>query len=404
MCQLACGLYGLRQSGHVWYQMLTKAFKDLGFALCTVDHTVFISHNESGRVVVAASTDNLLIISDSLNRETKHRLETHFEMTDLGEVRWLLGMEIHHNHAKRTLSLSQGAFVKTIVRRFNLEDVNTVTMPMDPSMKLSKEQCPKTDEEKEDMADVPYRELVGSLMYTSVTTQPDIAHAITTLSQFLENLGRTHWQAGLRVLRYLKGTADYALTYGFEDGVGMPEGKPVGYTDADFASQEHRHLVSGYAFLMHGGAISWSSKMQAVIALSSTEAEYIAGTHTAKEAKWLTMLLSEIGVEPPRPFPVLTNNMSAIVLSKDNAFHSQTKHINIPYHYIHKAIEVSDLRLDYVKTDENLADVFMKALARPKVELFLHMLGLSHLPSCDVWLHVCPDVGEAQWISGKDRL
>jgi hypothetical protein len=281
----------------------------------------------------------------------------------------------------RTLSLSQSAFVKMIVGRFNLEDANTVTTPMDPSVKLSKEQSPKTDEEKEDMADVPYHELIGSLMYASIATQPNVAHAITALSQFLENPGCVHWQAGLRVLRYLKGMVDYALTYRSEDGIRMPEGKPLGYTDTDFASQEHRHSVSGYAFLMHGGAVSWSSKTQAVIALSSTEAEYITGTHAAKEAKWLTMLLSEIGVEPPRPFPVLANNLSAIALSKDNTFHLQTKHIDIPYHYICEAIEIGDLRLDYVKTDANLADVFTKALARPKVELFSHMLGLSCLPN-----------------------
>ena len=161
----------------------------------------------------------------------------------------------------------------------------------------------------------------------------------------------------------------------------MPEGKPIGYTDADFASQEHRHSVSGYAFLIHGGAVSWSSKTQAVIALSSTEAEYIAGTHAAKEAKWMAMLLSEIGRHAPRPFPVLADNLSAIALSKDNAFHSRTKHIDIPYHYIREAVEVGDLRLDYVKTDANLADIFTKALARPKVELFSGKLGLSRPPN-----------------------
>jgi hypothetical protein len=320
MCRLVCSLYGLRQSGRVWYQTLTNAFKDLGFAVCMVDHAVFISHGKEGKVIVRASMDDLLIISNSINRvnETKRRLEKHFEMTDLGEVKWLLGMEIRRDRARRTLSLSQSAFVKMIVGRFNLEDANTVTTPMDPSVKLSKEQSPKTDEEKEDMADVPYRKLIGSLMYASVATRPNVVHAITALSQFLENPRCVHWQVGLRVLRYLKGTADYALTYRSEDGVGMPEGKPLGYTDTDFASQEHRHSVSGYAFLMHGGAVSWSSKTQAVIALSSTEAEYITGTHAAKEAKWLTMLLSEIGVEPPRPFPVLANNLSAIALSKDN--------------------------------------------------------------------------------------
>jgi hypothetical protein len=336
VCRLVRGLYGLRQSGRVWYQMLTHAFKDLRFAVCAVDHTVFVSQGVEAKVIVGASTDDLLMISESLDRleRVKRGLEKHFEMTDLGEVHWLLGVEIRHDRANRTLSLSQGAYTKTILARFNLENASTVAMPMDPGQRLSKTQSPSTQEEIEDMADVPYRELVGSLMYAAVATRPDIAHAITALSQFLENPGRAHWQAVQRVLKYLKGMADYVLMYGLEKGVGMPEGSPVGYTDSDFASQEHRHSVSGYAFLVHGGAVSWSSKTQAIIALSSTEAEYIAGTHAAKEAKWLSMLLADIGMGPPRPFPLFADNLSAIALTKDNAFHSRTKHIDIQYHYI----------------------------------------------------------------------
>jgi hypothetical protein len=190
-----------------------------------------------------------------------------------------------------------------------------------------------------------------------------------------------HWHTVQRVLKYLKGMADFRLTYRNADGVGMPVGKPLGYTDADFTLQEHRHSVSGYVFMVHGGAVLWSSKTQAVIALSSTEAKYIASTHAAKEAKWLGMLLSEIGVEAPWPFPILANNQSAIALSKDNTFHSRTKHIDIPYHYVREAVENSDLCLDYLKTDENLADIFTKALGQPKCEMFLKMLGLARLPN-----------------------
>ena len=126
---------------------------------------------------------------------------------------------------------------------------------MDPGVHLTKSQSPTAEDEKDDMANVPYCELIGSLMYAAVAMRPDIAHAVTALSQFLENPRRAHWQAAQRVLKYLKGTADFGLMYGLADGVGMPAGKPMGYTDADFASQEHRHSVSGYAFLMHGGAV-----------------------------------------------------------------------------------------------------------------------------------------------------
>lgn len=283
-------------------------------------------------------------------------------MTDLGEVHWLLGVEIRCNRAKQMVSLSQGTYVQTLLGQFGLENVNTVTLPMDPGIHLSKSQSPNAESEKDDMANIPYCELIGSLMYTAIATHPDIAHTVTALSQFLENPGRAHWQAAQRVLKYLKGTGDFGLMYSLADSIGMPAGKLVGYTDADFALQEHRNSVSGYAFLVHGGAASWSSKTQAVIVLLSTEAEYITSTHAVKKAKWLGMLFSEIGIEAPQPFPLSADNQSAITLTKDNTFHSCTKHIDIPYHYVREAIEKGNLHLDYVKTDLNLADVFTKPL------------------------------------------
>ena len=155
-------------------------------------------------------------------------------------------------------------YVQTILGWFSLEKANTITLPMDLGVHLTKSQSPTAENEKDDMANVPYHELISSLMYTAVATHPDIAHTITALSQFLENPGCVHWQAAQRVLKYLKGMVDFGLMYGLADGVGMPVGKPMRYTNADFTLQEHRHSVSGYAFLMHGGAISWLSKTQAV--------------------------------------------------------------------------------------------------------------------------------------------
>ena len=324
ICRLAHSLYGLWQSRRIWYQTLASAFKVLGFKVCAVDHAIFVSHNVKGKVIVAASTDDLLMISDHLKKieVVKRGLERYFKMTDLGEVHWLLGVKIRCDRVKWTLSLSQGTYVQMLLSQFGLENANTVTSPMDPGVHLTKSQSPTAKNEKEDMVDVPYCELIRLLMYAAVATHPNIAHAVTALSQFLENPRRAHWQAVQRVLKYLKGTADFGLTYGLADGIGMPVGKPVGYTNADFALQEHRHSVLGYTFLMHGGAISWSLKMQAIITLSSTEAEYIASTHAAKEAKWLAMLLSEIRAEAPQLFPILANNQSAIALTKDNVFHS----------------------------------------------------------------------------------
>ena len=155
-------------------------------------------------------------------------------------------------------------YAQTILGQFSLEKANTITLPMDLGVHLTKSQSPTTENEKDDMANVPYRKFISSLMYTAVAMHPDITHTVTALLQFLENPRCMHWQAAQRVLKYLKGMVDFGLMYGLADVIGMPVGKPMGYTDADFTLQEHWHSVSGYAFLMHGGAILWLSKTQAV--------------------------------------------------------------------------------------------------------------------------------------------
>ena len=146
---------------------------------------------------------------------------------------------------------------------------------------MTKDQCSSTDDEKAAMLKIPYREAIGSLMWAAVATRPDIAFAVSLLSQFLENPGEIHWKAVKRVMRYLNRTKNYKLTLGRNhDGL-------LGYADADWASQDHRHSISAYIFQINGGSISWSCQKQNVVALSSTEAEFIALTHATKEALWL---------------------------------------------------------------------------------------------------------------------
>ena len=144
------------------------------------------------------------------------------------------------------------------------------------------------------MEKVPYCEAIGSLMYASIATQPNISFAVTALSQFLDNPGEVHWEAVKRIMRYLSGTKDYALTYGDECH------NLLGYSDTDGTTQEHRHAISGYTFLIDGGIVSWSSRKQELITLSTAEVKYVAATHTAKEALWLRRLLFELFLLPPR--------------------------------------------------------------------------------------------------------
>jgi hypothetical protein len=219
--------------------------------------------------------------SISLNKEFKRRISERFEITDLGSISWLLGLAIERNRTSRTLSISQKSYIETILRRFNLENAKSLSIPMDPNTHFSKDDCPSTDEEVTVMKKVPYREAIGALNWIAVGSRPDIAFVIGQLAQYLENPGRVHWEAAKRVMRYLKSTKETKLVYGASGKSGLRS-----FTDADGASQDHRRAISGFVVLIDGGAVSWSSKKQELVTLSTMEAEYVAATHAAKELVW----------------------------------------------------------------------------------------------------------------------
>jgi hypothetical protein len=302
----------------------------------------------------------------------KTRIGTLFKMTDLGPVSWLLGIEIKRNREARTISLSQQSYITSILQRFNFADAKPLSLPMDPNVQLTSEQSPVSVKDIAAMKHVPYREAVGSLMWAAVGTRPDIAFPVGVLSKFLDNPGPAHWEACKRVFRYLLGTKDLRLTYG--------AGKPglEGYSDADGMSQESRRAISGFAFIIDGGAISWSSKKQELVSLSTTEAEYVAMTHAAKEAIWLRQLIAELFRPLERPITLHGDNQSAIALAYSDIgqFHARTKHIDIRYHFIRYVIENNSIRLVYCPTNNMVADTFTKALPSAKAKHFAAALGL----------------------------
>jgi hypothetical protein len=236
---------------------------------------------------------------------------------------------------------------------------------------LSTEQSPSTHEETADMTDVPYQRGIGSLMYAATSTRPDIAFAVSILSQFMRNPGRTHWEAVKEVIRYLKGTAEVKLTLG-----GTAEGLEA-YVDSDWASQPHRHSMSGYTVLLHGAPVAWSSRKQSLIALSTAEAEYIALTAVAREVLYLRSLLTELYEPITTPIPIYCDNQGAIALASNNKFHARTKHVDLRYHFIRSQVADGIFDLQYCPSEENIADVFTKALPRPRLEKLRAGLSLS---------------------------
>ena len=316
--QLFKSIYGLKQASRKWYDIICLTFAELGFEKSEADPAVFFIHSGDNLVLLAIHVDDCTITGNSERfiAELKIKLASKYSLTDLGPAAWLLGIKITRNLEDRTLALSQESYIDSILARFNFTDLKPLATPMDPNIRFSKDQCPQTLEEASEMRRIPYREALGSLMYCAVATRPDIAFPVGLLSQFVENPGRIHWEAVKRVYRYLCGTRGWKLVYG------STTNDLLGYKDADGASQEHRHAISGYAFLIDGGAVSWSSRKQELVTLSTAEAEYVAATHAAKEGLWLRRFIAEVFAPLETPLTLYSDSRSAIALTQDGSYHA----------------------------------------------------------------------------------
>ena len=373
VCRLLKTLYGLKQSGRHWYQKLVNILVGaLGFTRCDVDQAVFFKRSGAELTVIVVHVDDCTIAATTIELvvKLKSRLREHVKITDLGELHWLLGIEIRRDREARTISLSQRSYIESIARRYGFEDLKPVTTPMDTNIKLSTAQNPSTGAQYAAMRHIPYRKAVGSLMYAMLGTRPNISFATTTVSKFASNPGMPHWDATKRIYRYLLGTKELWLTYGGEEKV------LEGYADADGSMAEDQHAISGYAFLIDGGAVSWSTKRQEIVSLSTTESEYVATTHAAKEALWLRSLIGQLFGNLPQATTVFSDNQSGIALAKDHQYHARTKHIDVRFHFIRWVIEEGQLRLIYCPTADMVADTLTKALPSPKVKHFASELGL----------------------------
>jgi hypothetical protein len=241
---------------------------------------------------------------------------------------------------------------------------------MDTQVCLSTEQAPKSAAEFAVMCDVPYREAVGTLNWATLSMRPDIAFAVSTVACFASNPGPVHWEAVKHIYRYLAGTCNLWLSYG------ETRRTLEGYADADGSMAEDRRAITGYVFLIDGGAVSWLSKRQEIISLFTTESEYVMAMHGMKEALWLCSLLFEVFRDFKDPTTLFSDNQSAIALTCDHQYHVRTKHINVCYHWIRWVIEQGSLRLIYCPTDNMVANVLTKALPSVKVKHFAAGLGL----------------------------
>ncbi|KAK9211123.1 hypothetical protein WN943_000497 [Citrus x changshan-huyou] len=236
-----------------------------------------------------------------------------------------------------------------------------VCTPLAPHFKLGSSSCPKSQEKRDYMARVPYASAVGSLMYAMVCTRPDISQAVSMVSRYMHDPGKSHWLTVKWILRYLYGTVDVGLLFKKDCGQ-----QCVGYCDSDFAGDlDKRRSTTGYVFTLGGGPVSWRSILQSTIALSTTEAKYMAATEAVKEVIWLKGLLGDLGVIQEN-ITVFCDNQSAIFLGKNQTYHARTKHIDVKYHYVREIIESGVVLLRKIDTKDNPSDMLTNVVSGVK--------------------------------------
>ena len=376
VCLLKKSLYGLKQSPRQWYKRFDVYMVSNGFSRSNYDSCVYFKEFAPGMYIyLLLYVDDMLIACKSKSEieYTKGLLRKEFDMKELGPARKILGMEIIRDRGSRTLKVSQSGYVQKILNKYRVDNGKSVSVPLGAHFKVSLKDCPSSDWDVERMSKVPYANAVGSLMYLMVCTRPDIAYAISIVSRYLANPGKNHWEAVKWILKYLKGTADVGLVYGRDQGKHVDV---KGFVDADYAKDPDKgRSITGYVFMVHGCVVSWKATLQHVVALSTTEAEYMALTEAVKESIWLKGLLIELGINL-RSVVVNCDNQGAIHLSRNSMFHERTKHIKVRYHFIREIVESKEIEVAKIGTEDNVANAFTKVVPSPKFKYCMEILGV----------------------------
>ena len=372
VCKLLKALYGLKQSPRQWNAKINSFLVDrLGFVSTSADACLYVRHTGSRFEAISLYVDDLLIAGNNVSAisSIKKELGAMFEMKDLGPAKLCLGLEITRSRNNRRLLLGQQKYVGSILERFGMQSCKPASTPME----MSFDTCDKS----ELAGDVPYRELIGCLMYLMIGTRPDIAFAVGKLAQAVEKPQSTHWVAAKRVLRYIQGTIKHGIVFGLESANLTLEGM----CDADWAGcRVDRKSTSGYVFKIGGAPVSWCSRKQCAVALSSTEAEYISMSEAAKEAIWLSKVWSHLRKGTVcTPVQIQVDNQGAICVAKNTTSSRRTKHIDIRYHFVRDQTLKGTISFEYCPTEEMHADILTKPLARVKFEKFRKSLAISSL-------------------------
>jgi hypothetical protein len=326
----------------------------MGFIRTFADPGVYIHFHDQDLIILVIYVDDTLFMGSNRTylKLKKAEFMKKWEYRDLGEAKEYLGMWITRDHIKKTLKLDQISYAEKVIKHFKLDNAKVARTPL-PS---SYNPLPNSTQSTSDLH-IRYQSIIGSLLYIMLGTCPDIAQAVIKMSQFSSNPMEDHLQKALYIVHYLIGTKTLCIKYDGASKTGF-----MAYSDTDWAGDyETRRSTSGYAIFLGDGIVSWLSRRQRKITLSSTEAEYIGMTEAAKQLSWIRNLLSELKFKLPA-IPLLVDNQGAMFLASNPAQEGRTKHIEILEHYIRECVHDGKIKLYYIPTDKQVADTFTKNL------------------------------------------
>jgi hypothetical protein len=356
-----------------------------GFQQSKKDPCVYHRRSASGIVIFGVHVDDIYSIAfpPAENDRFKADLRSKWEISDLGPIKFALGIAIERDRDCRSISLSQTAFIDRLISRFDLTEAHPADTPMVQGLQIRRpdRSIPTDPTTLEWMERTPYRELIGSLNYIAVATRPDISFAVGRLASVLDCFRPEHWTAAIRVLRYLKGTRTLRLVLG-----GMTTSNLFGFSDSDYANcQDTSRSIGGYCFSLGSGVISWRSKKHDHTGDSSCYAEYIALHAASQEALFLRELLQGLNFLPPDSegctgTKLYCDNQAATQLAQESIWHSNTKHFRVKYHSIRDNVREGLLAVIRIPTTDNLSDILTKATSPTIFHTLRSRLGL-HPPS-----------------------
>ena len=369
VCRLRRALYGLKQAPRTWFERFSAVITRIGFSASVHDPALFIHTSPRGRTLLLLYVDDMIITGadHQFIDFVKKRLHEQFLMTDLGSLRYFLGLEIISS--PEGIYLSQEKYIQDLLTRACLTDQRTVDTPMEFGLHLR-------PGEGEPLADpTRYRHLVGSLVYLGIT-RPDISYAVHILSQFVSAPTQLHYSHLLRVLRYLRGTVTRRLFFPRSSSLQLQA-----YCDATWASDPtDRRSLSAYCVFLGSSLIAWKTKKQNAVSRSSAEAELRAMAAVTAEITWLRWLLQDFGVSTATPTPLLSDSTGALSIARDPVKHELTKHIGVDASYTRSQVQDRIVAPQYVPSELQLADFLTKAQTRSQHSFFLSKLGVQDPP------------------------